>query len=60
MPGLDLIYKLECCGAFQAGGFSAGQIVEYRASYLPPQQQRIQLRLRRRHGNKQAGFCAPF
>lgn len=30
LRGPDLIYKIDYCGAFQAGQFSPGQVVEYR------------------------------
>jgi hypothetical protein len=30
LHGVDLIYKIDYCGAFQAGNFSPGQAVEYR------------------------------
>lgn len=30
LHGLDLIYRIDYCGAFQAGQFSPGQVVEYR------------------------------
>ena len=30
LHGADLIYKVDYCGAFQAGNFAPGQVVEYR------------------------------
>jgi len=30
LHGVDLIYKVDYCGAFQAGQFAPGQVVEYR------------------------------
>lgn len=30
LHGADFIYKVDYCGSFQAGQFSAGQVVEYR------------------------------
>ncbi|MCU1303992.1 MAG: hypothetical protein JWQ87_4276 [Candidatus Sulfotelmatobacter sp.] len=30
LNGADLIYKIDYCGAFQAGKFDIGQVVEYR------------------------------
>jgi hypothetical protein len=30
LRGSDLVYKIDYCGAFQAGKFSIGQAVEYR------------------------------
>lgn len=32
LRGPDLIYKVDYCGAFQAGQFAPGQVVEYRAA----------------------------
>lgn len=32
LRGQDLIYKVDYCGAFQAGRFAPGQVVEYRVS----------------------------
>jgi hypothetical protein len=30
LNGADLVYKIDYCGAFQAGKFDIGQVVEYR------------------------------
>jgi len=48
LHGADLIYKIDYCGAFQAGKFSTGQVVEYRVDGK---------RLYIRHDNDQEYKC---